>query len=51
LLAGIEFAMASGFEEYDLLRGSHAYKASLGHPIRGTIGKLEFKQPKPVRML
>jgi CelD/BcsL family acetyltransferase involved in cellulose biosynthesis len=39
--AGIEFAMASGFEEYDLLRGSHAYKASWATNSR-TIGKLEF---------
>jgi CelD/BcsL family acetyltransferase involved in cellulose biosynthesis len=39
--AGIEFAMASGFKEYDLLRGSHAYKASWATNSR-TIGKLEF---------
>ncbi len=39
--AGIEFAIASGFEEYDLLRGSHAYKASWATNSR-TIGKLEF---------
>jgi CelD/BcsL family acetyltransferase involved in cellulose biosynthesis len=39
--AGIEHAMASGFEEYDLLRGSHAYKASWATHSR-TIGKLEF---------
>ena len=39
--AGIEYAMASGLREYDLLRGSHAYKASWATHSR-TIGKLEF---------
>ena len=39
--AGIEHAIASGLEEYDLLRGSHAYKASWATHSR-TIGKLEF---------
>ena len=40
-VAGIEHAMASGLREYDLLRGSHAYKASWATHSR-TIGKLEF---------
>jgi CelD/BcsL family acetyltransferase involved in cellulose biosynthesis len=40
--AGIEHAVASGLEEYDLLRGSHAYKASWATHSR-TIGPLEFK--------
>jgi len=40
-MAGIEHAMASGLREYDLLRGSHAYKASWATHSR-TIGKLEF---------
>ncbi len=39
--AGIEFAVASGLDEYDLLRGSHAYKASWATHSR-TIGPLEF---------
>lgn len=39
--AGIEHAVASGLEEYDLLRGSHAYKASWATHSR-TIGPLEF---------
>ena len=44
--AGIEHALAAGLEEYDLLRGSHEYKASWATHSR-TIGKLEFKQPQP----
>jgi len=47
--AGIEHAMASGLEEYDLLRGSHEYKASWATHSR-TIGKLEFNS-HAVRML
>jgi CelD/BcsL family acetyltransferase involved in cellulose biosynthesis len=39
--AGIEHAMASGLQEYDLLRGSHAYKASWATHSRA-IGNLEF---------
>ena len=39
--AGMAHAMASGLREYDLLRGSHAYKASWATHSR-TIGKLEF---------
>lgn len=42
LAAGIEQACAAGLEEYDLLRGSHAYKASWATHSR-SIGKLEFK--------
>jgi CelD/BcsL family acetyltransferase involved in cellulose biosynthesis len=39
--AGIEHAVATGLQEFDLLRGSHAYKASWATHSR-TIGKLEF---------
>ncbi|MBZ5506464.1 MAG: GNAT family N-acetyltransferase [Acidobacteriia bacterium] len=39
--AGIEHAVSSGLEEYDLLRGSHAYKASWATHSR-TIGPLKF---------
>jgi CelD/BcsL family acetyltransferase involved in cellulose biosynthesis len=39
--AGIEHAVSLGLEEYDLLRGTHAYKASWATHSR-TIGKLEF---------
>lgn len=42
LAAGIEQACAAGLQEYDLLRGSHAYKASWATDSR-SIGKLEFK--------
>jgi CelD/BcsL family acetyltransferase involved in cellulose biosynthesis len=43
LAEGIEQACAMGLKEYDLLRGSHAYKASWATDSR-SIGKLEFKQ-------
>jgi CelD/BcsL family acetyltransferase involved in cellulose biosynthesis len=39
--AGIEHAVALGLEEYDFLRGTHAYKASWATHSR-TIGPLEF---------
>jgi CelD/BcsL family acetyltransferase involved in cellulose biosynthesis len=39
--AGIEHAASLGLEEYDLLRGTHAYKASWATHSR-TIGKLAF---------
>jgi CelD/BcsL family acetyltransferase involved in cellulose biosynthesis len=39
--AGIEHAIALGLEEYDLLRGTHAYKESWATHSR-TIGKVEF---------
>jgi CelD/BcsL family acetyltransferase involved in cellulose biosynthesis len=47
--AGIEHAVAAGLLEYDLLRGSHAYKASWATQSR-TIGKLEFTT-KALRIL
>jgi CelD/BcsL family acetyltransferase involved in cellulose biosynthesis len=39
--AGIQHAVALGLQEYDLLRGTHAYKASWATHSR-TIGPLEF---------
>jgi CelD/BcsL family acetyltransferase involved in cellulose biosynthesis len=41
--AGIEHAVASGLQEYDLLRGSHAYKTSWATHSRN-IGPMEFNR-------
>ncbi len=41
--AGIEYAVASGLQEYDLLRGSHAYKTSWATHSRN-IGPMEFNR-------
>lgn len=41
--AGIEYAVASGLQEYDLLRGSHAYKTSWATQSRN-IGPMEFNR-------
>jgi CelD/BcsL family acetyltransferase involved in cellulose biosynthesis len=41
--AGIEYAAASGLQEFDLLRGSHAYKTSWATHSRN-IGPMEFNR-------
>jgi CelD/BcsL family acetyltransferase involved in cellulose biosynthesis len=41
--SGIEYAVVSGLQEYDLLRGSHAYKTSWATHSRN-IGPMEFNR-------
>lgn len=41
--AGIEYSVASGLQEYDLLRGSHSYKTSWATHSRN-IGPMEFNR-------